>query len=198
MGDVISQGARGTLARKNAGGGTYYGSSATPFSGGSYYSTGNTTGYCVAFKVDLGGSKTGNVTEIEMRVRDIDAGTREANFCIYDDNSGVPGTILVSAGRFVDASTASTTKTVTKTLVGKSITSESIVWLAFFTEARSNVNPAPKMYYNATTGAETLTVDLASNEWLNDSAEGDSWTDLFNHASAGSETWEMDMRFLLE
>ena len=174
----------------------YYGNLTTPYSGSGFYNTADGDGYVVAYKVDLGGSRTGDVAEITMRVSDMDAAFAEAVWVIYDDNGGVPGTILVSTGRFIQGGNDASNET--KTVTEKTITSEEVVWIAFFNEAESNATTLPRVYYLTATGGETLTMDLASSEWINDSQEGDSWTDLANNGSAVSETWKMEMQFLLE
>jgi len=176
---------------------TEYGNLDTPYISTTFHDTSNSSGYAIAYKVPLGSSLTGTLTEIRSYCSKIDDGARENVWTVYSHNADDdrPNACLSSTGRF---SNGPTLKTDYAKSVSTPIVAESILWIVVFSEKVSTLSTDPRHYYTAATGGRTLTVDLASVEWNVDSEVDSLWTDLANYASANEETWKMGMRITIE
>ena len=171
------------LLMGGSGGGTYYGNTDTPFDGGDGHIDESFSDHGIFYRIDFGSAISGTITELNVRCRNINNSSNETQWAIYDDNAGEPGTAFWSTGRFTDPDSGPTTYT--KTL-SESITSTQYVWVGMGFE--NSPTFGARIYYDTSTGQEVRVVDLDTNEWLNDFADGSAYTDLTNNATAVNYT----------
>lgn len=182
----------------------WHGNLTVPFNSGSAFNTESLPqDSAVMVRVDLGGTKTGTIGDLEIRIQGFDTTAREGAISIWTHTAGTGvfastgrwDTCIWSTGRYYEPSTSSATTLAYEPNVG--ITDAAYVWVAFSSEVRSSV---AKLFYDADAAgiAFVMPVEQYSAAW-DDFEADDTFSNHSGNASTGANlTDSAEVRIYVE